>query len=74
MEVMKELEKPEMAAAAGAVGALIVAMFVPAALILGAGAATVGGMYLYNKKFAQPKAAKDEVIDATPVSVNKEEK
>lgn len=66
MEVMKELKKPEVAAAAGAVGALVVAMFVPAALLLAAGAATAGGVYLYNNGFARPKDAKDEVINVKP--------
>ena len=64
MDISKELKDPSVAAAAGAAAALVVAMFVPAALILGAGAATVGGVYLYNSRFAKPKAAKDEAIEA----------
>ena len=68
MDIAKELKDPSVAAAAGAAAALVAAMFVPAALILGAGAATVGGIYLYNSRFAKPKAAKDEVVYIRPAA------
>ena len=64
MEIADELKKPEVAAATGAAGALVAAIFVPAAALLAAGAATVAGVYWYNRKHR--KAAKDEIIDVKP--------
>lgn len=63
MDIPKELKNPAVAAGAGATVALVVATFVPAALILGLGAAIGGGVYLVREIKA---AAKDDVIDVEP--------
>ena len=66
MEIDKELRNPKVAAVAGAVGALVAAMFAPPAALLAAGAAVAGGVYVYRHKLAKPKDAKDETIDVKP--------
>lgn len=63
MDIPKELKNPAIAAGAGAAVALVVATFVPAALILSLGAVTAGGVYLVR----EIKAAKDDIIDVKPV-------
>lgn len=63
MEIPKELKNPAVAAGAGATVALVVATFIPAALILSLGAVTVGGVYLAREIKA---AANDDAIDVTP--------
>lgn len=84
MKIIDELKDPDAAAIAGAVVALIVATVIPPAVLLAGGAATVGGVYLYNWKFRRPKAMpgngkKDgsnepagETIDAEPVKGGEE--
>lgn len=62
-EIGKELKDPAVAAGAGAAVALVVAMVVPASLVLGLGVVTFGGAYLVR----EIKAAKNDIIDVKPV-------
>lgn len=66
MKIKEEIKKPEVAAAAGAVSALVVATAVPAALLLTAGALTVGGVYLYHWKFGSKCEGKAVQPDCAP--------
>lgn len=77
MNITEELRKPEVAAAAGAVAALVAATAIPAAVILMAGAIMVGVVYLYHWKFGGRKGIKGgaeegEVIDIAPENGGKE--
>lgn len=62
-----KLRKPGVAAAAGATGALVMAMFTPAAVLLGLGAAAAAGVYYYNRK-SRKKDEKGETIDVEPIN------
>lgn len=55
MDIAEEMQKPEVAVTVGAVGGLLAATVVPAALILAIGAFTAAGIYLYNWKFGDPE-------------------
>lgn len=66
MNIKEEIKKPEVAAAAGAISALVVATAVPAALLLTAGALTVGGVYLYHWKFGSRCEGKAVQPDCAP--------
>ena len=66
MNIKEELKKPEVAATVGAVSALVVATAVPAALLLTAGALTVGGVYLYHWKFGSRCEGKAVQPDCAP--------
>ena len=53
MSIDDEIKKPKVAAAVGAVAALVAATYIPAAVLLAAGAATAGGVYLFGKKLKE---------------------
>lgn len=78
MNIAEELKKPEVAAAAGAIGGLLAATVVPPTVILVLGAATASGVYLYNwHRGKKPDAAKgnggeDEVVDIAPENGGKD--
>ena len=61
--------KPTYAAAAGATAALVMAMFTPAAVILGIGGAVAAGTYLWKKS-----GDKDRQDGAQTTKQNKEAK
>lgn len=56
--------KPTNAAAAGAAAALVLAMFTPAALILGVGGAVAAGAYIWKKSDFTGGAANEEASDS----------
>ena len=65
---MDDIPKSVKYAATGAAAALVLAMFTPAAVLLGLEAAVVAGVYIYRKK----QAAKEDIIDVTPAQGGEE--
>jgi len=78
MNIAEELKKPEVAAAAGAIGGLLAATVVPPTVILVLGAATASGVYLYNWRHGKkPDAMKGnggegETVDIAPENGGKD--
>lgn len=75
--IPEDMKKPAVAAAAGAAGALVLALFAPAAVLLGVGAATVAGVYLYDKhkdKDGKDGSNEDDPIDVESMDIKKETK
>lgn len=68
MEIVEELKKPEVAAAAGAIGGLAAATVVPAGVILTLGALVAGGVYLYNWIYAPESDAAKGNAESTNTS------